>query len=745
MKPRSLALCLFLLALPALAQLDGQLAIEFKAADGRFSSEISALPECAAHLVPVGDLDSELSYPCGELFVPPRGRYIHWVEGLNRISPDHLILNYAGGPFGGRTMSIVRATVPAGLVRFTSVPANPDLGIRLLHVDSHVFSDRLFYEFFRRLPAARAMEGKRLPEGHAVALLYDNEKQEYVAVGRPFAVKGGAETRIPPPAAPTLTTVFAILGRVEEIESPSEDDLEPALVVDGRRLEPDLRFGDPARVYAVWYEVKGSTARLELASQRWRIEETEISLRPGKVETLRPTLKSRPQLKVEVQRPASWLDQEVHLLLVAPGASSKKPIEERVVPPAERAAVFAAIPPQKLEVELRMGPFSMRQEIDASDGIDHEILFDPQPIELSGQVFVGDDPRAGAELTFHLNRLQALPEARSDLLRVMTDAEGCYTATLFSPGWVPITVVLPDRQSLPFQIFPRSYIEKSGVLDFVLPGNHFTVEVVDRKSGHGVPKAEVEFESSYGEALSFVTSIGDRTDEQGRLDLPPIRVGRLDLRVRGAGFEEASRTVEIGDLDLGRPIRIELEGLPEGEVVALRLASGGPAQLAEAALFYNTADSSLPWWQGHADERGHLELPRERQGSVLLIRHPAAGGLVIEASTLPDRLLLPARAPDLLVEVHDKGGAPAPTTALAFRLGGFEVAGRALSFLIGNPLPATDHSGAFRATGLPAGRLEVLAWAAGLDGPALNGLLSNFATTVDPAKVRGALELTRIE
>ena len=555
----------------------------------------------------------------------------------------------------------------------------------------------------------------------------------------------GQEAKAPLPAPPAATAVLAIFERPLEIEDRADDDLAPLLIVGDRRLEPDLRFGDIARVYALWYEVDGASARLELSSRRWRIDETTVSLRRGKVETLRPLLRPLPSLKVELERPAAFSEAAARLLLLTPGASSLEPLAEALLLPPENLKVFPAIPPRKLEVELRIGSFSMRQEVDASDLLDHELVFRPQPIELHGQVFAGDTPQAGAEVIFHLNRLQALPEARQDRLVAKTDAEGRYQATLLAPGWVPITIVLPDRRSLPFQVFPRSYLAESGPLDFHLPANFFTVQVVDRQKGRGIPGAEVEIETAFGPDLSSVISTGDRTADDGKLELPPIAAGRLALRIRAARYQEATRTIEVSPQDRRQLLRIELEALPAGEEITLELADGRPAAAAEAALFSSTTDNSLPWWQGSADAQGKLELPPEKQGSFLLIRHPAAGALAIEATAATQTLRLPPRAPDLLLEVHDRAGAPAPTTALAFWLGSVEVAGRALSFLVGNPLPATDRAGIFRAAGLPATRLEVLAWAPALDQAAASGALSGMATPIHPAENQNRFELTRIE
>lgn len=730
----------FLLAAAAsvFGQAGGQVAIEMWPAEGRFSGEVSILPDCTARLVPVADLDRELSFPCGEPFAPPPGRYLHWVEGADRISPDHLILHYAGGPFQGRNLSIVRGTVPAGEVRFSGVPAESDLVLRLLHLDSHVAGDRLFFEFFRRLPAARAGEAVRLPEGRAVAFLYDLGKKEYRALGRPFSVESGKETLLASPTAPATTAVLAIFERPEELESRQADDLAPFLVIGDRRLAPDLRFGDAARVFAVWYEAAGPSARLELGSERWRIDETFFSLRAGKVETVRPPLLAKPRLTVQVQRPKAWLEKEVHLYLVAPRASIRQPIAEQVLGAASDSAIFPAIPAQPLEVELRVPPFSLRQPIDASDARDHELIFEPQPIELEGQVFVGDTPLPGAEITFLVNRLQALPEARQDRVTVTSGAEGRYRATLFAPGHFPIQVALPDRGGLPFQIFPRSYIAASGVLDFHLPDNRFRVQVVDERSGRGIAGAEVEFESSFGEQLSSVISTADHTGEDGRLDLPPFHPGRLQLRVRAACYQEENQEIGIAEIDRGRPVRIALRRLAEGDPVTILLEGGRPAVAAKAALFTGTTDNSLQWWQGNTDEEGKIELPRDRSGSFLLVRHPAAGALALPAALVGDIVRLPQRAPDLELRVRDRAGEPAPTAALAFRLGGVDVAGRALSFLLGNPLPATDRAGTFQATGLPAQRIEVLAWADALLDEALSGALAGQATPIDPREPGGA-------
>jgi hypothetical protein len=729
----------------AWAQLDGQLAVQIWPGGGRFATAPMDLPGCEAHLVADANLDAELVYPCGELFIPPPGRYLHWVEGQNRISPDHLVMVYSGGPSEGRTMSLVRSTVPAGRVVFRGIPSDPNLMLRLLHLDSHLFEDRISFEFHRRLPALRAADGARLPVGRAVLFLYDNAKKEYLSLGRPFEIREAGENVVATPPAPETTAVLAVLERPIMLDRPSEDDLAPWLAADERRFPPDLTFGDGARLYAVWYGVSGRTARLELESARWQIAgEPTIALRQGKVEVLRPQLSPLPQLKVGLRRPAAWEEKAIELLLLHPGNSRTAAIARLELPPATDEAKFSAIPARELEVELRVGNYSLREVVDAQDGLDHEVFFDPEPIELEGQVFAGDRPSA-ATITFFLNGNQNLPEAKDDRLVIETDAQGRYRALLYQPGRIPINVALAGREGLPFLISPRLEIEKSRKLDFHLPANRFVLEALDQRSGQGVAGARVQIENHFGKERAFVTSTHDRTGKDGKLTLPPIRSGRLDLKIGAKGYREATREVEIAEQDPGESILIELAPEAAGDEVSVALPDGRQAGGAQAALFASTTDSSEPWWQGSADAAGLLELPPGRQGSYLLIRHPAAGATVLSATAADGRVVLSPRAPDLQIVIRRRTGDPAPGSPVAIGIGEIEVMGRALTWLLDSPLSGSDASGYFRAAGLPAARLQIISWAPELQGDALNGELHAFATVFDSGANGGLLQVERVE
>lgn len=731
----------------ALAQVEGKLALRIWASEERIPGARMELAGCEAHLVPQSDPDAELVYPCGELFAPPLGKYLYWVEGEGRISPEHLVLTYSGEPYAGRVMEPTRGTVPAGRVSFAALPAMADASLRLLHLDSHEFGGQLGFEFHRRFRLDQGGREVRLPEGRAVAWLYDNAKKEYLALGRPFAITAAGPVSPPAPQPPRATAVLAVIERPVSVATRAEDDLAPSLVVDrqpGRA--PDLRFADAARVYAVWYEVEGQSARLDLASARWRIGSETVALRRGKVEVFRPRLERMPKLEVGLARPEAWQGASPEIYVLPPGRSRRDALRTAAFPAGADALSLPALPARPLEVELKVGPFTERQFVDMSDGSDREIFFRPEPIEIHGQVFAGDQPARGTVI-FALNPNQGIPDAGEDRLEVETDSEGRYRATFFRPAFVPASVALAGRQGMPFLVSARLYLGETGQIDLHVPANRFTVELKDAATGRGVPAALVRLVSHFGDDGQSVLSARDHTGPDGRLELPPIRPGSLELTARADGYEEAKQEIVVSDTEPGRSLRFELRRREKGESLSLVLPDGRPAAGAAAALFRGTVDGSSPIWQSRADAEGKIELPTEARGAILLVRHPAAGAAATSADEALRRgsLKLPARAPDLLLTVLDRGGQPAPATGLALRCGDVFVASLALAWLLETPLTSSDGSGHFRAVGLPREEIALVAWESRLQGEANAGQLAAFATTLDLRSASGPFELVRVE
>ena len=60
---------------------------------------------CNAHLAPVENLETELTYPCGKWFQPPEGAYRMWLEGPDQISEGTSVVMWEDQPFEGVGLS----------------------------------------------------------------------------------------------------------------------------------------------------------------------------------------------------------------------------------------------------------------------------------------------------------------------------------------------------------------------------------------------------------------------------------------------------------------------------------------------------------------------------------------------------------------------------------------------------------------------------------------------------------------
>src|SRR5262245_54059691 len=138
------------------------------------------------HLSPTDDPDTELVYPCGSWFQPPPGSYLFWIEGPWRMSA------YSGlfGAGDGQTISLSvgdagRVVLPAREVE----TASGDLVLELLQAATPHLGKFVQREIVRRRPVRELGEGLLMPEGKAVAALWDRKKRRFVALSRPFEVK----------------------------------------------------------------------------------------------------------------------------------------------------------------------------------------------------------------------------------------------------------------------------------------------------------------------------------------------------------------------------------------------------------------------------------------------------------------------------------------------------------------------------------------------------------------------------
>lgn len=249
---------------PTQGQIDGKVAMAFLAHELGDPSAYLPPEGYEVHLVAASDLDRELVYPAGRWFQPPPGRYRFWVEGHWGMSNGSAIVNYSGSPFRERGLVGVEEMHPAGRIALDpKIEAGPDVALRLLHVESHNRTKFPQREISRRVFDQARWEGVLMPVGPVLAGLFDNAKDEYIALSRPARVQQGQTITVAPTTpAPGGTHVLVSLNRPRPVSSHDQYDVRPFLSVADKKLEPSVTIPTADRVYAVWYQVEGRLAKL---------------------------------------------------------------------------------------------------------------------------------------------------------------------------------------------------------------------------------------------------------------------------------------------------------------------------------------------------------------------------------------------------------------------------------------------------------------------------------------------------
>lgn len=251
------------------------------------------------HLIPFSDVERELVYPCCEWFAPPPGRYRLFAQsgrkGREKISPFLTLMTYHGGRFEGRGLAGVLPVVSAGRVVVPdSFSLDPEMSVRLLHLDSHLFEGILKRELARVATGDDMREGVIMPKGPVFVAFFDKARNEYVSLARPVNVpEGGTVDVVPSPPAGNATDLLAILMRGKTIGSQHEDDVE-VLWEDGEsdvQVSPEVLVRTADRLYAIWYGLRGD-GRLEVRSSTQELLADAVHLTPGKIERVLLTIES---------------------------------------------------------------------------------------------------------------------------------------------------------------------------------------------------------------------------------------------------------------------------------------------------------------------------------------------------------------------------------------------------------------------------------------------------------------------
>lgn len=332
------------------------------------------------HLSPHDDPSVELSYPAGAWFHPPPGHYRIWLQGGWRMTPFSGLIGHSGAG----SMRAVLPIAEAGRVRLPEgLAAAPDLELHLLHAGSYLEAGFLRWELSIRKPVSEVGDGVLMPLGKAVGALWDARRKRYVALSRPFVVRGQKTVEVPLSEPGGGALLMAELKR--ETPAKTAADLEARMAVkQGAEERPaDLHVQTTDKVFAFWYglapgpaDLKGETGQDVLLAQK-------LDLRAGKITAIQADLKHRPDLDVQLSLPASLWDGE--LALQVRELPTGEILEHRAIErTAGRVYRFERTHPTLLDVELqtRIGSYSRR--VDLGPGEDGFLLLKLQVITVKG-------------------------------------------------------------------------------------------------------------------------------------------------------------------------------------------------------------------------------------------------------------------------------------------------------------------------------------------------------------------------
>lgn len=692
-----------------------------------------------ARLVNRDHPETELVYPAGTWFLPPPGFYRVWAEGHWWVSPYPRRHSWGGG---GVVEMVVRPDmVPGGKVRVGDRWAGSGHELVLLSANPAFRGSRLPPEMKRRRPAAEVGEGLMLAEGTALAGLWDEANERFVALSRPFAVRHETTVDAPLEVPEATAHLFVELRRDMDQEGHGQRDvLEPRLHQRGQSRPPDFLLPTLLRTYAVWYDLEPGLAVLTAHSEHTALPPEPLELGAGRVHDRRLPLAPRRVLDVLLDLPSPLTTQAVTLAVQSLPQGTE--VARVTLEPGMTGHRFGALTPILARVELETSLGSFHQRVDLRHEPSSTVTLDPDLIALWGHVEL-DDEGHPASVSFRT--------VGGDAVVADTDPEGFYEVALLEPVR-SVEVTLDESDVAPYVDFFSPPITADRELDFHLLDVTNRVDVVDARSGEPLPAARVTVRNEYEEyddqlerTVEKATAQRMETDADGVALLAPFRQGSVEVSATAEGYmpsEPLHR--EVPDPAEDNDFRIALEPLGDAVEVHLGLPSGAPAVGAEVLLLGAPGGSTL--FAGGADADGHVQVPRPAGGATLLIRHPEAGGMVRQwpLSAETDRVTwsLPPAAPQpLTLEVRTPSGeGPARQAEVALWLDAHRLSGTALVWLA-NTRPFTDPNGHWVGHNLPPEPLAVLAWSRNLGAEAAAGDLDTLATEIaypwpSPAVVR---------
>ena len=379
-----------------------------------------------------------------------------------------------------------------------------------------------------------------MPAGPTVGSLWDTHSARYVMLSRPFATSYGQTSEVPlqEPPADRSQLVVQIL-RDQPAPTVSEASVDVTLVQDAQEIQPVLVVGVIGHLYAIWYDLQPGRAEVRAGTNKSVLEPMVLDLQPGSIERRVGQLSPRPALDVELEMPkllqAEETSLEVRRLPFGEVVASRK------VTPGSWAERIEGLPRALLEVEFQSTAESISKTVDLSDGTDGFLHLEIDPVILTGQVLLGDEPHP-ARLTFSTSGNQSEVVAQAD-------EGGRYELVSLRP-LRSVEIEIRGLETAPFVEFFFHPITGPAERDFAVPDRRFTLRVIDAVSGRPIPNAMVVVRNLYDDNgdpsesnMAVVQQV--KCDDEGIGNLPPLRAGELEAEAYADGYAQMQEPAKM--------------------------------------------------------------------------------------------------------------------------------------------------------------------------------------------------------
>lgn len=646
--------------------------------------------DCSVQLLRAAE-DEPSSHACGVPISVAEGRYSAWIETADRISAELLGLDLRAG---AGQQSFSSRLVPAVSVQIRADGVDPSLRVGLLHTTA---------SFQRELSVTRAVGRPVLMPAGAVVAASFGRRGDVVTISRPVAATAGS-TVIVDITKQIGSALIGLLEMSDEVFSPRA--FTAVTLRDSAERPADLLLRRGGEFLAVWYLLGAGRAVVEIRSEELFVEAAETTIRDDSASTVRARIRRRPALTVTLAASESEMsalaDKEAVLRLVT-HREQRTLAEERIDRDRYR---FEHLPPEVVVAVIDIGGWKVSHRIDLTAGMDIDETIEIDAIEVSGRITYGGDP-AAARI-----RIRGGDESTD----TEADETGRYETLLWQTGRFVAEVWLRDEPAVPSFHDTFRVDADTSTLDFRIPRTNYRVAVLDRETGKPIVRASVGFLNRWNDPDVGARSHGRAvlTDESGIATLPPLHAGDVEVRVGASGYRDAEvvRFVAAEGEPVRTPpvIEVRLEAAGRGEQVQFVLPDGSAAAGA-ALMIVGDGVPSHPLFRGTTDANGAVAIPAGIEGSILLVRHPAAGTLVRRwtgRQAQDERWMLVPAAGPLLVRVRASDETPVRFASIVLWVNGLPLSGPALIFLM-DQAPQTDGEGIFTVRNLAPEPFRIVA------------------------------------